>query len=254
MHKPVLDNGSISIVGSGVCIPDQNVANELGFNNTQLDAAILPPMVRRRTSQATRAAISAAVCACANLQEGQTQPAIFVSAIGEMQVTDKLCRSIAQQDYPLSPTLFHNSVHNTAAGYWSIATGSTTSMQAMGALGDSFALGMLEAWCQLQTVSDRVLLVIYDESVPEELLPDYAWTTYACALLLDRHSPNRPRISRPIQATNAAPSTTSSSFSSQNPAMATLPLFRALAQPKSGQQQILLSTGTRPWQVKLIMP
>ena len=242
----------VTILGSGLCIPDEDIAGELGFADTGIDAAVLAPMVRRRTSTATRVAITAADRACTAAGIGHKLPAIFVSCVGEMQVTDKLCRAITQQEYPLSPTLFHNSVHNTAAGYWSMATGSMAAMQAMAALDDGFALGLLEAWCQLQTVSEQVLLVVYDETMPEQLLPDYRWKACAFALVLDRETRDRPLLHRPIQANKA--SLSDIDFPARNPAMAALPLFQTLQQGNRGEQQITLSAGQRPWLINVIMP
>lgn len=244
----------MTILGSGLCIPDGNIAADLGFADAGLDASILSPMVRRRTSNATRMAISAADRACTAAGTGRKLPAIFVSCAGEMQVTDKLCRAISQQDYPLSPTLFHNSVHNTAASYWSMATGSTAAMQAMGALGDGFALGLLEAWCQLQTVTERVLLVVYDEDMPVQLLPDYNWKSCAFALVLDRDPADRPRLHRPFKRTDPDPALATENFPAGNPAMAALPLFQALQERTRGRQQITLSPGTRPWLADLLVP
>ena len=244
----------VAILGSGLCIPDEDVATELGFADAGVDASILAPMIRRRTSMATRVAITAAsrACTAAGVGVGQKLPAIFVSAVGEMQVTDKLCRAITQQEYPLSPTLFHNSVHNTAAGYWSMATGSMAAMQALGALDDGFALALLEAWCQLQTVTQQVLLVVYDEAMPQQLLPDYRWKTCAFALVLDRETRDCPLIHRPIQTSNAA--LPEIDFTARNPAMAALPLFQTLQQGNSGEQQLTLSGGQRPWLIDVIMP
>jgi hypothetical protein len=252
MTNAATTSAPVAILGSGLCIPDVDVADELGFADVGIDASVLAPMVRRRTSMATRVAITAANRACTAAGSGQKLPAIFVSSVGEMQVTDKLCRAITQQEYPLSPTLFHNSVHNTAAGYWSMATGSMASMQAMGALDDGFALALLEAWCQLQTVAQQVLLVVYDETMPEQLLPDYDWKACAFALVLDRDTHDRPRLHRPIQANNAA--LPEIDFPAHNPAMAALPLFRTLQQGNRGEQQITLSGGARPWLIDMVMP
>lgn len=254
MTDPATPTAAIAILGSGLCIPDADIAAGLGFADAGLDASILPPMVLRRTSIATRVAITAAERACAAAGTSRKLPAIFVSAVGEMQVTDKLCRSITRREYPLSPTLFHNSVHNTAAGYWSMATGSMASMQAMGALDDGFALGLLEAWCQLQTITEQVLLVVFDETMPAQLLPDYAWETCAFALLLDRDACDSPLLHRPWQASVPDPALSIIDFPARNPAMAGLPLFRALQQAVSGTQQITLSPGTRPWLVDMVMP
>ncbi|MEA3412389.1 MAG: beta-ketoacyl synthase chain length factor [Pseudomonadota bacterium] len=256
MTESVAPSVPVAALGDGVCIQDEDVAAELGFADAGLDASILPPMVRRRTSIATRAAITAAERACAAARTHRKLPAIFVSSAGEMQITDRLCRSIARQEYPLSPTQFHNSVHNTAAGYWSIATGSMASMQSMGALEDGFALGLLEAWCQLQTVTDRVLLVVFDEAMPERLLPDYTWKTCAFALVLDRDTRDGPLIHRPFQQTgpDSDPGSSTRDFPLRNPAMAALPLFQALRKTAAGHRQVALSSGARPWRVDVVVP
>jgi len=252
MTDAATPSAPVAILGSGLCIPDEDVATELGFADAGVDASVLAPMVRRRTSMATRVAITAAGRACTAAGIGQKLPAIFVSSVGEMQVTDKLCRAITQQDYPLSPTQFHNSVHNTAAGYWSMATGSMAAMQAMGALDDGFALALLEAWCQLQTVTQQVLLVVYDETMPEQLLPDYRWKACAFALVLDRETRDCPLLHRPIQANKAT--LPDIDFPAHNPAMAALPLFQTLQQGNSGEQQLTLSAGQRPWLIDVVMP
>jgi hypothetical protein len=254
MTDTAVQTAPIAILGSGLCIPDRDVAAGFGFADAEIDASILAPMVRRRTSIATRIAITAAERACAAANTSHKLPAIFVSSVGEMQVTDKLCHSITRQEYPMSPTLFHNSVHNTAAGYWSIATGSMASMQAMGALDDGFALGLLEAWCQLQTVAKQVLLVVYDETMPEQLLPDYTWKACAYALVLGRDAHDNPLLHRPFQTIVLDPARPVTNLSVSNPAMAALPLFQTLQQASSGQQQIMLSSGTRPWLTEMVMP
>ena len=269
---------AIEVLGCGQCIPDPQLVTKLGLagtgRETGIDVGILPAMVRRRTSTATRVAITAASRACsgtasdAQASNPQT-PAIFVSSVGEMQVTDTLCAAIAQQDYPLSPTLFHNSVHNTAAGYWSMATGNMAAMQAMGALQDGFALGLLEAWCQLRTSAGRVLLVVFDQAMPEGLVPDYRWSDCGFALLLGRagagtDGKHLPLLRQPVQAAPSNEPATrleqaAAEFPLYNPALAAVPLMRALllrAQPSPTprHQTIALSTGPRPWSVELVLP
>ncbi|MEO6363556.1 MAG: beta-ketoacyl synthase chain length factor, partial [Caldimonas sp.] len=60
-----------------------------------------------------------------------TLPSIFTSAHGDLGVNDYMCRTLATAPTQISPTRFHNSVHNAAAGYWTIGTGC---MQASSAL------------------------------------------------------------------------------------------------------------------------
>ena len=49
----------------------------------------------------------------------------------------------------VSPTRFHNSVHNAAAGYWTIGAGAMQPATAISAFDASFAQGLLEAMVQL---------------------------------------------------------------------------------------------------------
>ena len=91
---------------------------------------------------------------------------MFASSGGEMAVLDQLCRALTTPDRALSPTLFHQSVHNTAAGYWGIATGCQQSSTALSSYDDSSALGLLEA-VAYATVEERpVLFVAYDLPSP----------------------------------------------------------------------------------------
>jgi len=134
------------------------------------EAAILPPNERRRSSDGVRWAVQVA-------QEAITQsgldprdvPTVFASSGGEMRVFDQLCRVLASDDRRVSPTLFHQSVHNTAAGYWGIATSGQQSSTALSCYDDSFAAGWLEASAFVCSEQRPVLLVAYDMVVPSPL-------------------------------------------------------------------------------------
>jgi hypothetical protein len=94
---------------------------------------------------------------------------VFASSGGEMEVLDQLCRALTTTDRMISPTLFHQSVHNTAAGYWGIATRCQQSSTALSCYDDSCAAGLLEA-AAYATIEDRpVLFVSYDLPAPEPL-------------------------------------------------------------------------------------
>ncbi|MDB3945266.1 beta-ketoacyl synthase chain length factor [Gammaproteobacteria bacterium] len=248
-------SATMAILGVGLCIPDETVAEQLGITGVALDVSTpLKPMDRRRASVATRVATTAADQACQAASVAPTLPTIFSSSVGEIQTTDKLCRAIARKDYPLSPTQFHNSVHNTAAGYWSMATGNTAAMQAMGAMDDGFALALLEAWCQLQTISTRVLLVVYDETIPTKLLPNNNWTTCAFALVLDRNGNDRPLLYQPVQASLPVSTISTPAFAIQNPALACISVFQALQKNESGRHHLNLSGGKKRWVIDLEIP
>ena len=62
----------------------------------------------------------------------------------------------------MSPTKFHNSVHNAAAGYWTIGTGCMAPSNSLSGYECSFAAGLLEAAAQCAADRRPVLLVGFD--------------------------------------------------------------------------------------------
>mgnify|MGYP002712997546 CR=1 FL=1 len=94
---------------------------------------------------------------------------IFASSEGDTEITDKICSALSMPDRPVSPTQFHNSVHNAPAGYWAIATGSRAPSCSISAYDASFSAGLLEATTFVQVEQQPVLLVAYDSQPPETL-------------------------------------------------------------------------------------
>ena len=130
----------------------------------------MPPNERRRSSDCVRWAVHVAQEAIA--QSGLDPcdvPTVFASSGGEMGVLDALCRTLATTERVISPTLFHQSVHNTASGYWGIATSCQQSSTALSCYDDSFAAGLLEAITYVWVEQRPVLLVAYDLSAPAPL-------------------------------------------------------------------------------------
>ena len=150
------------------------------------EAALLPPNERRRSSDCVRWAVHVAQEAIAHSGLDPCEvPTIFASSGGEMGVLDTLCRTLAMPERVISPTLFHQSVHNTASGYWSIATTCQQSSTALSCYDDSFAAGLLEAITFVCVEQRPVLLVAYDSSVPAPLNEARPITTgFAVALVL----------------------------------------------------------------------
>src|SRR3546814_14100027 len=88
-----------------------------------------------------------------------------------MAIRQRISAELATPERIVSPTDLHNSVHNAAAGYWGIGTGSRAPSTTLAGYDASFALGLLEAG--LQVVGDRRagLLVVFDVAAREPLLP-----------------------------------------------------------------------------------
>ncbi|HSN20552.1 MAG TPA: beta-ketoacyl synthase chain length factor, partial [Usitatibacter sp.] len=96
--------------------------------------------------------------------------AVFASSSGDGENCHAICEVLASDDRQISPTRFHNSVHNAPAGYWGIATGATASADSMGAFDASFGAGLLEALARLAAEPQLpVVLVAYDAPYPEPL-------------------------------------------------------------------------------------
>jgi len=248
-----MDNVSLALLGTGISFQDPEQAQKFGYEGCDMQAELLPARLRRRTSIATKMAFAAAERACRDADlEPSELPVIFTSSLGEIAVTDKLCNDIAHQNFPVSPTQFHNSVHNTASGYWSIAVGSRHQAMAMGGYQDSFALGLLEAWSQLHTVEDKLLLVCYEESLPQLMLPGNQWIGSATAFVLasgEGPDGSAAAIGMPFCNHDAK---IESDYAARSPALAALPLFDAVAEKRVGKVQIS-PAGDSSWFTELFL-
>jgi hypothetical protein len=130
----------------------------------------LPPAERRRLGLVVKLALSVGLQATSKAGvEPDALPAVFASSGGDGQNCHEICQVLANDEKLISPTRFHNSVHNAAAGYWSIATRSKAASNALCAFDWSFAAGLLEAMTQVVVDQTRVLLVAYDAPYPQPL-------------------------------------------------------------------------------------
>jgi len=211
------------------------------------EAALLPPNERRRSSDCVRWAVQVAQEAI--VQSGldpREVPTVFASSGGEMGVFDQLCRTLATSERLVSPTLFHQSVHNTAAGYWGIATTGQQSSTALSCYDDSFAAGLLEAATVVCVEQRPVLLVAYDLAVPAPLSEARSITVgFAVALVLAPPSDGAPvsmhlRLDEArINDRNGLEDPALDRVRQDNPAARSLPLLIAIA--AGGSQTVRLS-------------
>jgi hypothetical protein len=134
------------------------------------ETALLPANERRRTVQTVKLtlAVGAEAFAAAH-RDAATTATVFASSGGDGATIHEILKALATDDHELSPTRFHNSVHNAPAGYWSIATKSHAPSSSLCCHDASFAAGLVEAAVQA-TVDDRaVALIAYDLPYPEPL-------------------------------------------------------------------------------------
>jgi Beta-ketoacyl synthase, N-terminal domain len=131
---------------------------------------LLPPAERRRAGNAIRLAIGAGVEALTHAgRDPETMAMVFTSSSGDTDtISDILC-VLASERREVSPTRFHNSVHNAPAGYWAVATGSREPSTTLCAFDASFSAGLLDAAAQTVAHGRPVTLAAYDLPYPEPL-------------------------------------------------------------------------------------
>lgn len=175
---------------------------------------------------------------------------VFASAAGDGDIIHAICEELARPEPAVSPTRFHNSVHNAPAGYWAIAAGSQSASTAIGAQKASFAAGWIEAALLAAETGAPVLLVAYDRPLPAPLHDKHSLAAdFACALLLDGE-PEGDVLARvgfrlgedAAETRLAAP--VLESLRRGNPAARSLPLLALLARRAGGRVELPYTTGS----------
>ncbi len=210
---------------------------------------LLPANERRRANLSTRLALGVAAEACRHAGcDPQITAAVFASATGDTEIAHQLLESLADPAPTVSPTRFHNSVHNAAAGYFSIATSSHAASTSIAAGDASFASGLLLAASQVTCEERPVLLVSYDLPFPAPLGDTRPIAApFACALVLVPPGSGRPLklVFCPLDARRTTLEDPQlEALRLGVPAARSLPLLRALAQPDGVPTRISLPAGS----------
>lgn len=193
--------------------------------------ALLAPNERRRAPETVAVALDVAQAACADAAvEPASLPSVFASTHGDLAITDYMCETLAGTPSDISPTRFHNSVHNAAAGYWTIGTGCLQPATALSAHRATFAQGLLEALVQLHAGNDAVLLVAYDTAARGPLATQARSAgLLGAALVLSRTGPG-VRVAASVGSGEApAGAGPLARHAAANAMAPMLPLFDALA-------------------------
>jgi hypothetical protein len=168
--------GGIGILGPGLNNWGQTAAVLTGQEPYKPTATVLPAPVmlpsaeRRRTGRVVKLALAVATEATLSAGVDPKQIAsVFTSSGSDGHICHEICQALAQSTREVSPTRFSNSVHNVAAGYWSIATGSMSESNVLCAFDASFGAGLLESLAQCVVDRCTVLLVAYDTEYPPPL-------------------------------------------------------------------------------------
>lgn len=151
--------------------------------------AMMSANERRRAPDSVLLAMAVAEQACAAIDTAPGSiPNVFASTYGDLSINDYLCATLASDPASLSPTKFHNSVHNAPSGYWSIATGAMRPSTAIAGFRETFAVGLLESLVQLGDGDDKLMLLVACDIAGAGPMAEVACSkqSFGCALLLDR--------------------------------------------------------------------
>ena len=206
---------------------------------------LLAPNERRRAPETVAVALEVALAACAAAgREPATLPSVFASTHGDLAITDYMCATLVAEPATISPTRFHNSVHNAAAGYWTIGAGCMQAATAISAFDASFAQGLIEALVQLAAGSEAVLLVAYDSETvgPLASVSPSSGLLGGALVLSQRERTDTPRLRLSLVDADAPmPSGALARMAGDNASAPMLPLFEMLALQQDAR--IMLKAG-----------
>lgn len=200
--------------------------------------ALLPRNESRRAGNGVNMAFRVAEAACAG-RDPAGFAAVFASSAGDIDIADWLCAEVNTTERAVSPTRFHNSVHNAASGYWSLATGSREVATSLSGGAAGFVMALRETWGLLAANSLPVLLVCYDVDGTGPLHASRPDIGGSCSLawLLDRGAAGAlARLSRPApsdEPIDRMDDPRLEALRHANPTARSLPLLAALAQERS---------------------
>ena len=201
----------------------------------------LPAAERRRTGAVIKLALAVGFEAVAHAGANPAElPTVFSSSGGDGFNCHEICQTLASADRQLSPTRFHNSVHNAASGYWSIAAGATPPSSVLCAFDASFGAGLLEALTQVVVERTPVLLVAYDVGYPEPLhtvrpIPDAFGVAMVLAPMDGPGAVARIAATLTDAPPESMPEAPLEALRAAIPAARSLPMLRKLARQESGR-------------------
>ena len=139
----------------------------------------IPAMQRRRLSRLAKLALNSA------MQTLATQHAdyiVWVSQYGDEAKTLNILADVLSEQTP-SPTQFSTSVHNAISGLYSILCQDATPATS---LAGSWNDGLIEAYAWLKTRPEarQVLLVYYDEALPDIYIEHQPFAAFAMAAMI----------------------------------------------------------------------
>ena len=139
----------------------------------------IPAMQRRRLSRLAKLALNSAM---QTLATRNVDYIVWVSQYGDEAKTLNILEDVLSEQTP-SPTQFSTSVHNAISGLYSILCQDATPATS---LAGSWNDGLIEAYAWLKTRPEarQVLLVYYDEALPDIYIEHQPFAAFAMATMI----------------------------------------------------------------------
>ena len=139
----------------------------------------IPAMQRRRLSRLAKLALNSAM---QTLDTHDVDYIVWVSQYGDEAKTLNILADVLSEQTP-SPTQFSTSVHNAISGLYSILCQDATPATS---LAGSWNDGLIEAYAWLKTRPEarQVLLVYYDEALPDIYIEHQPFAAFAMAAMI----------------------------------------------------------------------
>jgi len=139
----------------------------------------IPAMQRRRLSRLAKLALNSAM---QTLDTHKVDYIVWVSQYGDEAKTLNILADVLREQTP-SPTQFSTSVHNAISGLYSILCQDATPATS---LAGSWNDGLIEAYAWLKTRPEarQVLLVYYDEALPDIYIEHQSFAAFAMATVI----------------------------------------------------------------------
>lgn len=204
----------------------------------------LPPAERRRVGLQIKLALAVGREAAAHARrDPATLANVFSASAGDGDNCNAICETLASAQRQLSPTRFHNSVHNAPAGYWGIAMKCMAPSTSLCAHDGSFAAGLLEAAVQARAGADAALLICADAPYPEPLhsVRPLSHAFGVALVLAARPGPQtlaRLELALSTEAPTPLAAPVLEGLRTGNPAARALPLLQTLATRTAGTVQL----------------
>jgi hypothetical protein len=209
---------------------------------------LLPAAERRRASDIVKLTLATSLDALKQAGiEAASQPinlpSVFSFSNGDGLNCHSICECLASEDREISPTRFHNSVHNAVAGYWSIATKNMATSSVLCAFDGSFSAGLLDAMTQVSVENTSCILMTSDTPYPEPMfskrpIPDNFGTALVLSPAADSNSRARITVSLTAEPVTTCQDAVLENLRTQFPSGRSLPLLQAIAS-KSGDRVVV---------------